>query len=46
MFCAFNFSFEEDVLAFFGLATVLATLPHIWRISPHILVTLLTSLSV
>jgi hypothetical protein len=35
MFSAFRFSFE-DVLAFFGLATVLATLSNIWAIFPPI----------
>jgi len=29
MICAFKFIFEENFLAFFGLATVLATLPHL-----------------
>jgi hypothetical protein len=31
----FRLSFDEDILAFFGLATVLATFSKIWAIFPQ-----------
>jgi hypothetical protein len=41
MICAFKFVFEENVLAFFGLAIVLATFtPFLGKVPPNLLVTL------
>jgi hypothetical protein len=41
MFLTFKLSFDEDILAFFGLATVLAPLSKIWaNYFPNHLVTL------
>ncbi len=36
MFWTFQQSFDEDILSFFGLATVLATLSNIWATFPKL----------